>query len=296
MRRSRGLALALALTGCTQPNPRFDGDSPSVHDDGAVDGGKEIPGVDAGVSSETSVTDVGQIGPAPTDAPGASGLILYWRFDEQTGTVATDSSGGGIDGAYLGEPTLPQPASAVAPTGFANPLSREFPATGRPSVRASGAMTILKLQPTDQFTLSVWYRATTASAAFGGDLINLSDATFIRLKPNQIEVGRRREVVTPPVYAVAENDQLTNALDGRWHHVAGVIGGQSVSLYFDGVMKATTAEPRPLVYMGRDVVVGRHDNTQAEQQFQGAIDEVRIYRRALTAQEVLNLAQGGRVP
>lgn len=94
-----------------------------------------------------------------------------------------------------------------------------------------------------------------------------------------------------PLYAVAEDD-LPNALDGRWHHVAGVITTQSVRLFFDGVFRSAAAEARPILYGGKDVTVGRHDLLSAEQQFQGTIDEVRIYRRALSDQEIMALAQG----
>jgi hypothetical protein len=159
-------------------------------------------------------------------------------------------------------------------------------------VRAVGGRAALQLQPSDQITLSVWYRATTASEAYGGDLINLADGVFIRLKPNEIELGRRRDQSISPLYALADDDQLVNALDGRWHHVAGVITAQSIRLFFDGVFRIGTAEPRAIQYAGNDVTVGRHDLVTADQQFQGTIDEVRVYRRALSDQEILALAQG----
>jgi hypothetical protein len=291
-------ALVVALGGCTQSNPAFTG---------ARGSGGDGPGDslrDAGSGGAGATPDDARVvpippadGPAPAevsraDGPGSTGLILHWRFDESTGTVAMDSSGSGVHGTYLGEPTLPQPAAAVPPTAFSNPASREFPATGRPSVRAVGAREALQLQPSDQITMSVWYRATAASAAYGGDLINLADAAFIRLKPNHIETGRRRDLAVSPTYALAEDDQLANALDGRWHHVAGVITADSVRLYFDGAFRTAVPETRPTQFPGNDVIVGRRDLLTADQQFQGTIDDVRVYRRALSDQEISALARG----
>ena len=150
--------LVVALGGCTQANPRFAGARLSGSND-------PNQSADAGVVRTDAA---GELDALALDGPGSAGLILHWRFDESTGAMAMDSSGSGVHGVYLGEPTQPQPVASVAPTGFSNRGSREFPASGRPSVRAVGGKAALQLQASDEITLSVWYRATAASEAYGG--------------------------------------------------------------------------------------------------------------------------------
>jgi hypothetical protein len=48
--------------------------------------------------------------------------------------------------------------------------------------------------------------------------------------------------------------------------------------------------------LGTDLWVGRHGNGSANFDFQGNVDEVRIYARVLTVAEIQGLAQGVHVP
>lgn len=86
---------------------------------------------------------------------------------------------------------------------------------------------------------------------------------------------------------------VTSALtynDGRWHNLIGTRSGNLFSLYVDGALSATTS-----------VVVGSCNNTQSltigadhysattESYFNGRIENVRLYNRALTSWEVAQL-------
>jgi hypothetical protein len=79
--------------------------------------------------------------------------------------------------------------------------------------------------------------------------------------------------------------------DGQWHHVAVVIKlGQTVSFYIDGNLSTT----QPLATAGwrnlAQVYAGTFPNAYNGLPFVGALDELRIFSRALTAYEVLELA------
>ncbi len=92
---------------------------------------------------------------------------------------------------------------------------------------------------------------------------------------------------------------LPKVIDGLWHHVAatvqrGVSAG-GVKLYVDGVPQFTNFDPTP--HMGSlnnsgSVRIGQaYDGSSAA--FNGSIDEVEIFRRALTPAEVAALYAAG---
>jgi len=82
----------------------------------------------------------------------------------------------------------------------------------------------------------------------------------------------------------------TSITDNQWHHLMGVYDGSTVRLYVDGILDAwgaagpvkTTADP---VYIGSRV--GR----TTDRNWNGWIDDVRIYNTALTEANLLYLAE-----
>jgi hypothetical protein len=96
-------------------------------------------------------------------------------------------------------------------------------------------------------------------------------------------------------------------LDGNWHHVAAVSSRSSgMTLYLDGVAQTCTTFGNStfaafdVQYAGRgtDFWVGRNGNagTGSAFDFQGNIDEVRVYDRVLSPDEILALALGVQLP
>jgi hypothetical protein len=112
-----------------------------------------------------------------------------------------------------------------------------------------------------------------------------------------------------PVFHLADGNKAygriaeTDIADGRWHHVAGVaqrLPPQPATIYVDGVrhqheamQDATLANlnvPQPL-WLGR-----HHANVERDREdiyFQGEIDELTFYRRALTAAEIQSIYRAG---
>lgn len=93
-------------------------------------------------------------------------------------------------------------------------------------------------------------------------------------------------------------DELTHltrfpmpAIDnGRWVHLAGVYDGASWRLYRDGVEVSATADIVGAVPVAEGWAIGAQGDGDGRF-FQGGIDEVRIYGRALTAAEIAALAR-----
>lgn len=73
-----------------------------------------------------------------------------------------------------------------------------------------------------------------------------------------------------------------------WKHVCFVYSGTERKLYVDGILKKTGTVTTPFTTKPTDVYrIGRHTNNS--QQFEGAIDDIRIYNRALSQSEITAL-------
>ena len=73
--------------------------------------------------------------------------------------------------------------------------------------------------------------------------------------------------------------------DDAWHNVAGTWDGEALKLYVDGVLDASAAVPKALTFPDVPFNIGRWVGGSS-QYFNGLIDEVAIYNRALTADEI----------
>ena len=222
-----------------------------------------------------------------------SGLVLYWKFDEPEGTVAEDASGNNLQGTYTGVTGTPVPSMAVPRTVFANPSSRAFIRANRQAVLLPMAPMVLK--PVRELTVAAFYRATQlddggSGAATASEVVSLGDNYLLRVRDTDIEVSKR---VGGSAGWVRCFGLVTGHLDGQWHHIATVIDGVTVKVYFDGAEKCTLANTASMIYdNGADFWVGRHGENKDLFDFDGNIDEVRVYSRALSAGEIAALAAG----
>ena len=73
----------------------------------------------------------------------------------------------------------------------------------------------------------------------------------------------------------------------RWHHLAMTYDGADLRLYVDGVLRGVETIGRARVPGGRGIAIGRReDNAGDGYRFRGFLDEVRLTRRALSAEEI----------
>jgi len=72
---------------------------------------------------------------------------------------------------------------------------------------------------------------------------------------------------------------------GRWHFVAATYDGTLLLLYVDGLAVASTVAPGGIVPTTLDLNIGRNVENSADN-YQGLIDDVRIYNRALSCAEI----------
>ncbi len=76
-----------------------------------------------------------------------------------------------------------------------------------------------------------------------------------------------------------------------WVHLAGTYDGQRMRIYVNGVEQGSVAGPASIATNSLPLVIGAEPG--GVRPFKGAIDEVRLYDRALSATEVATVAAGG---
>ncbi len=95
----------------------------------------------------------------------------------------------------------------------------------------------------------------------------------------------------------AESNEVENPLDRHeWVHVAGTYDGNSVRCYINGELVGKNDDPNnEIPFLSQDtndLTIGNMpDDDRAP--FEGTIDDVRVYKCALSLQEIRHIATGG---
>jgi hypothetical protein len=220
-----------------------------------------------------------------TAAPpaGDPGLVARWRFEEESGILAVDSSGNARDGQLNAGASRTEGAVGRAVlfdrARFGN-VTAKIPGAGTSSISA-----LAWVKSVD--TVSVQSRIVGSGS--------LTDYWFINLGKGAPFVEAR---TTEFYWGVGPGNHASIA-DDRWHHVAAVIDRprRESRLYVDGTVVAL-AEPEARDAGGsdagdtfgdpavlREVTVGSQ-GPKVEIAFGGAIDELSIYYRVLDPAEI----------
>jgi len=199
------------------------------------------------------------------------GPVSHWKFDEGQGEIAYDSAGNN-DGTIYG---------AAWTTGKIGDYALEFDGgndyVGADIGTTSGPVTYAFWFNTDQ--LSVTKRIVTRDWTNGGSFGTLQQGGEVKA-----------------VFGLANGTQGPTLIGGAistdvWYHAACVFDGSSVALYVNGSLKdiqsqASILTDSNILRIGADPYY----------YFDGAIDDVRLYDRALSAEEIRRLYQEGGGP
>jgi hypothetical protein len=81
----------------------------------------------------------------------------------------------------------------------------------------------------------------------------------------------------------------TNVQAGSWYFVAGTYDGKSLKLYVNGELEASVPASGTIVNPADDLTIGGNANPLFPYRVNGAVDDVRIYDRALSENDILEL-------
>ncbi|MBC7286908.1 MAG: LamG domain-containing protein [Armatimonadetes bacterium] len=101
------------------------------------------------------------------------------------------------------------------------------------------------------------------------------------------------QIGTPDGQEHAATSPEWDVMPGYWTHVAGTYDGQTLRVYTNGVLRAEIEAPGGVAPRKRSAVIGNYVGRKNAYPMDGLIDEVRIYNRALTVEEILAAACEG---
>ena len=225
--------------------------------------------------------------PKPNTSSLTNGLVGYWDFEEGKGQIAYDKSGKGNDGVIWG-------ATSSSPW-VSGATSTQGAITGGALV-FDGANTVVNLgthlNQGGEVTISAWFKTNTVASGAKPIISNVfGSSSDYGCEINRGTAGRLNMLWALNTYAVGATPLVVNT----WYHAVCVRSGSSgawiARTYLNGKLDGTqaTATNPNAGNNQRSSIGARGDGAGASSFFNGSIDEVRIYNRALSAAEVTRL-------
>jgi hypothetical protein len=209
-----------------------------------------------------------------TGLPPSPGLVASYGFDEGAGTAAADSTGNGNHGTVNGASwTIGRFGQALSFDGTNDRVSVPDSAT---------------LDLTSGMTLEAWVKPTVTGTAWKTVLFkhrnnNASNMVYVLY-------GNRNTSVPNAEITVGTSVKAANGPSGSglplnvWSHLAATFDNSTLRLFVNGAQIASLATAGPIATSTGDLWIGA--NNVWSEWFSGAIDEVRVYNRALSAAEI----------
>lgn len=191
------------------------------------------------------------------------GLISYWQFDENTGTMAADAQNlnpGTISGAEW----VPGISGSALDYNGDN---------GQTLVQNSESLNITG----NSISHSLWFKLDHV-----GD-----DGAFLFQRMKYIvridSLGKMTFGLYNPNWSYATIGWYDRIIDTDWHYLVTTYDGEELKMYLDGVLMDTKESDGNINSSSSDIYIGNQSSINF---FDGLIDEAAIYNRALTAGEV----------
>jgi hypothetical protein len=215
-----------------------------------------------------------------TAGPDAS-LVGWWKFDEVSGTAAADSSGNGNKGTIVGTP-------GWVPGGGKFGGALQFNGTDCYVNVGQGA----SLKITSGVTMCYWIKTPGFGSTSWAGIIGNGDGAWRMSRSastgNALHMGVGGATVSGNAYF----DGSKTVTDNEWHHGAGVFDGTHATIYVDGVQDVQISATGQLASSTYDVVIGTNAQYLTSRLFTGMLDDVRIYNRGLTVDELKIVMSG----
>ncbi len=205
------------------------------------------------------------------------GLVAHWKLDEMTGILAADGSVNDYSGTLVN-----MDDSDWVPGNTGNAL--DFDGVNDYVVADS----VCAAMAGGDVTVSAWIKAPATNPAIQFMIgINASNGN------NRLLLGTQADSAKLSLHESGWHDTTATVIDNTWHHIAYVLEDSSdtITIYVDGsdVLSFTST-----------VSIADDDTLSLGQKYTGAtpnyfydglLDEVRVYDRALSPTEIAILAQ-----
>lgn len=225
-----------------------------------------------------------------------SGLVGYWPFDGKDTNLGSntaevlDRSGQGNNGNWMNHASTT--ASGVMGQAILLDGTNDFVDFGLPaSLNLTGTAV----------TLAAWVNTKSLAGSAIQRIISMPYIETDGSEKYALLINNSTDLVEFTLSLDTIGDSITAAYSSKyvneWHHIAGVYENDVMRIYIDGVL---VAGPTNHVYSTPNItsatgnfLIGRYGPTFG-QYFNGAIDDARVYNRALSQAEITQLYQMGK--
>ena len=207
---------------------------------------------------------------------GSLKLLAHWRLDESSGDTAYDSSGDNHGTLEPGPPVW-QPAGGQIGGALEFDGLNDFVSIPNES----------NFDVTERLTVAAWIKVTAFDRGWQAIVTKGDNAWRIQrdAQNNALEFAVSGTSAGNVLGSVKVND-------GQWHHVAGVYDGTGIYLYVDGAVDNSVPASGTISTNDFPVMIG--ENAERPGRFwNGLMDDVSIFSRALDGTEITNLKNNG---
>jgi Concanavalin A-like lectin/glucanases superfamily len=222
-------------------------------------------------------------------APTTVGLVLNYGFDNDSGVVASDLSSNAIHGTYINTTAAAARSTGVPGRSWAIKLvgaQHQYV-----SVPERNALDV------NRFTVAalVNYTGVENDKTFGRwEVVEKAGAYWINIRTNgRVRVGGFFGGCTNPSWKYLDSNVVVPT--NTWTHVASTYNGSTLTVWVNGSRAGSRAITGTTCSNNRPLAVGAKDYPEAgllEAFWDGQLDDIRIYRRALSATEIRGLLPG----
>ena len=219
-----------------------------------------------------------------------SGLVGYWSFDgkDMAGVTAYDRSGNANNGTLTNGPVraIGKIGQGLSFDGVNDVIDAGTNITPKVNGISGSAwvnmLGVADIANDDRVVMALW------TAGFTGNF-NFVVGNYTPANDDHLLFVANPDDTWPAVQSTG-----TINLNG-WQHIAFTYDGANVRFYFNGTLDSSPAFSTSLLTTaGQRFVLGNVNLTSTDDNFQGYLDDVRIYNRALTPAEILRLYNLGR--
>ena len=224
-----------------------------------------------------------------------SNLVGWWKFDETSGTSAADSSGTGNTGTLTNAPAWTTGGMNNGALTF-NGNNQYVSAPDAASLKPASVTVSAWVKPNDLSTYTTCGGATQSYIVFkrnsqtgwfeGYNLFASPDGSVVFKTHDAGGGGGNTGIAASGAGALPL---------GQWTHIVGTFSQPDMKLYLNGALVASSTYNFPLDYGTRPLFIGRSGECGGSGEgiwdgyFNGTIDDVRVYNRALSAADIMTL-------
>ncbi|MEM5805138.1 MAG: LamG domain-containing protein [Candidatus Aenigmatarchaeota archaeon] len=221
--------------------------------------------ISASVRNISSI--VGEVFPLTVDP---RSLVGFWTFDEGSGTIAYDYSGNENNGTLYNGSVIC--SGGDCPNWVDGKFGKALRFDGSNDNVLIPFSPSLNVTQSNRLTISSWIKRSVTGVEHqitARDALDFWIGSDNKLKAHITGVLR------------SSTGTIT---DTNWHHVAVTYDGSNVKFYIDGALDSTIADAAGLEVMtNNNIYIGWNGTSMS---FNGTIDEVKIFNKSLTTDEI----------